>query len=287
MQTAFHSVALDQLPVEEAMRMVARHGYDAIELNAETLPWAEPHVTPETDRETRQRIANLAQDLGLGISAISAHVSLIDPDPAARVEALRFTKGCIDLAVDLRAPVVHGLSGPLTPGIEKAEAWKWLISAVAEIADYANSREVLFAFEAIANHLVSRTEELEQLMTRVGDNRLWVNFDPSHYEVMGDDPVTAAQTLADRTVHVHLKDAQGVPEDFTFPPLGEGRIDFDRMIRELRDGGYDGVLSAEYEAQVYGYDRPPDRILADSHAFATRLIGLTTGPEPNPKQARS
>ena len=287
MQTAFHSVALDQLPVEEAMAMVARHGYDAVELNAETLPWAGPHVTPETDRETRQRISSLAQDLGLGISAISAHVSLIDPGPAARDDALRFTKGCIDLAVDLRAPVVHGLSGPLAPGVEEAEAWEWLISAVAESADYAKSRGVLFAFEAIANHLISRTEELQQLMNRVGDNRLWVNFDPSHFQVMGDDPVAAARTLADRTVHVHLKDAQGVPEDFTFPPLGEGRIDFDRMIGELRDGGYDGVLSAEYEAQVYGFDLSPDRILADSYTFATRLIGLSTGSEHNSTQERS
>jgi sugar phosphate isomerase/epimerase len=262
MRTAFHSVALDQLPVEEAMVMVARHGYDAIELNAETLPWAGPHITPETDQETRRRISNRAQNLGLEISAISAHVSLIDPDPAARADALRFTKGCIDLAVDLRVPVVHGLSGPLAPGVEEAEAWEWLISAVAESAGYAISREVLFAFEAIANHLISRTEELQQLMNRVGDNRLWVNFDPSHFQVMGDDPVTAARRLAGQTVHVHLKDAQGVPEDFTFPPLGEGRIDFDRMVGELRDGGYDGVLSAEYEAQEYGFDLSPDQILS-------------------------
>ena len=287
MQTAFHSVALDQLPVEEAMALVARHGYDAIELNAETLPWAGPHVTPETDQETRQRISSLAQDLGLGISAISAHVSLIDPDPVARTDALRFTRGCIDLAVDLGAPVAHGLSGPLAPGVEEAEAWEWLTSAVMESADYANSRGVLFAFEAIANQLISRTEELQQMLNRVGDNRLWVNFDPSHFEVMGDDPVAAARTLAGRTVHVHLKDAQGVPADFTFPPLGEGRIDFDRMIVELRDGGYDGVLSAEYEAQVYGFDLPPERILADSYAFATRLIGLSAGSEHNSMQERS
>ena len=287
MQTAFHSVALDQLPVEAVMAMVARHGYDAIELNAETLPWAGPHVTPETDQETRRRISSLAQDLGIGISAISAHVSLIDPDPVSRADALRFTKGCIDLAVDLKAPVVHGLSGPLAPGVEEAEAWEWLTSAVTDSADYANSRGIQFAFEAIANHLISRTVELQQLLNRIGDNRLWVNFDPSHFHVMGDDPVAAARTLAGQTVHVHLKDAQGVPDDFTFPPLGEGRIDFAHMIGELRAGGYDGVLSAEYEAQVYGFDLPPDRILAHSHAFATRLIGLTTGSEHTPKQARS
>ena len=38
---------------------------------------------------------------------------------------------------------------------------------------------------------------------------------------------------------------------------------------------------------MYGFDLPPDRILADSHVFASRLIGLATGPEHNATQARS
>jgi sugar phosphate isomerase/epimerase len=231
-------------------------------------------VTPDTDQPTRKRIADLARDLGLEVSAISAHINLIDPDPAARMAAVAFTRGCIDLAVDLGAPVVHGLSGELAPGTARDEAWRWLLAAVTESADYADSRGVQFAVEAIANHLVARTEDLQQLLRDVGGDRLWVNFDPSHFQVMGDDPVTAARALAGRTVHAHLKDAQGVPENFTFPPLGQGRIDFDGVVLALHDGGYDGYLSAEYEAQVYGYDLSPEAILADSYAFATRLIRL-------------
>jgi sugar phosphate isomerase/epimerase len=286
MKTAFHSVALDTLPLDEVMRLVARHGYDAIELNAETLPWAEPHITPDTDQETRQHLKRQAQNLGLEISAISAHINFIDPDPAARAAAVAFTQGCIDLAVDVGAPVVHGLSGELSPGVDRDEAWVWLVSGVAESVDYAVARDVLFAFEAIANHLISRTADLQELMRRVGHGRLWVNYDPSHFEVMGEDPVAVARTLAVDTVHAHLKDAQGVPDNYTFPPLGKGRIDFDEVVLALHAGGYDGYLSAEYEAQVYGFALTPEQILADSHAFATRLVrlaaGATSGQERQP-----
>ena len=59
------------------------------------------------------------------------------------------------------------------------------------------------------------------------------------------------------------------------------------MMVELRDGGYDGVLSIEYEAQVYGFDLPTDRILSDSHGFAVRLIELATGPQHDATRARS
>ncbi|MEZ5865379.1 MAG: TIM barrel protein [Geminicoccaceae bacterium] len=56
-----------------------------------------------------------------------------------------------------------------------------------------------------------------------------------------------------RINHVHLKDGKGTFPDFAFPPLGEGAIDFPALVEGLRRAGYDGALSVEYEAQVYGY----------------------------------
>ena len=48
MYSCFHSVGLPDRSLDEAIRMVADAGYDAIELNAETLPWALPHITPDS-----------------------------------------------------------------------------------------------------------------------------------------------------------------------------------------------------------------------------------------------
>ncbi len=40
--SGFHSVGLSQHPILVAIQKVAQAGYKAIELNAETLPWAKP-----------------------------------------------------------------------------------------------------------------------------------------------------------------------------------------------------------------------------------------------------
>ena len=51
MYSCFHSVGLPDRTLPEAIAMVADAGYAAIELNAETLPWAPAHITPEADMQ--------------------------------------------------------------------------------------------------------------------------------------------------------------------------------------------------------------------------------------------
>ena len=58
MYSCFHSVGLPALPILAAIDKVADAGYAAIELNAETLPWAPAHVTPETSDAERQAIVD-------------------------------------------------------------------------------------------------------------------------------------------------------------------------------------------------------------------------------------
>ena len=80
----FHSVGLSQHPIFVAISKVAGAGYKAIELNAETLPWAKAHVTPQTPSTERASIVAEADRVGLSISAISAHVPMVEADPACR-----------------------------------------------------------------------------------------------------------------------------------------------------------------------------------------------------------
>src|SRR4051794_17066180 len=117
MRSCLHSVSLPDLPVLAVLRRAAAAGYRGVELNAETLPWAGPHVTPATSADERAAIVAEAGRLDLALPALGAHSGMVDEDPAARRAALDFVLGCIDLAADLGVPVVHVLSGPLAaPG---------------------------------------------------------------------------------------------------------------------------------------------------------------------------
>jgi len=271
MYSSFHSVGLPRRTIAEAVGMVADAGYDAIELNAETLPWAPAHVTPGTDAATRRALAEAARARGIAIPAVGAHIGMVGANPADRAAAITFVNGCTDLAADVGAPIVHILSGPLASGVDREEAWGWFRTAVEETTAYADSRGIVLGIEAIAGHVFHRVDDYHRLRRELAGVPFRVNFDPSHLDVQNENPRRVVDELCDQIVHVHLKDGKGIFPQFEFPPLGRGTIDFAGLVEGLRAGGYDGALSVEYEAQVYGYRQSEDEILSEGRAFYDRL----------------
>ena len=93
---------------------------------------------------------------------------------------------------------------------------------------------------------------------------LGLNFDPSHLQWQGMDPCLFLRDFASRIYHVHMKDVKvkldgrsGIlgshiefgdrSRGWNFVSLGHGDVDFDGIIRELNQMGYDGPLSVEWE----------------------------------------
>jgi sugar phosphate isomerase/epimerase len=271
MLAGFHSVGLPADPILKVIDRVAAAGYGAVELNAETLPWAGPHVTPATTPEERAAIREAAALNGLAISAVGAHVPMAEDDAGSRRKAIAFVNGCTDLAADVGAPVVHILSGPAPAGVPDATSWKWFADAVAATAAHASSRGVSLAIEAIAGHLFHRIDDYARMAADLPGTEIKVNFDPSHLIVQGEDPARLVGEQGPAIVHVHMKDGAGRYPDFSFPPLGKGAIDFAGLVRGLRAAGYDGVLSVEYEAQVYGFREGGEEILANGRGYLRDL----------------
>src|SRR6478672_2541445 len=121
----FHSVGLPARSILEVIDMVAGAGFAAIELNAESLPWAPAHVSPETSSAERQAIVAACRRHGLGIAAVGAHIGMVSSEKAAREAALTFVEGCADLAVDVGAPIIHVLSGVQGSGQSREQSWRW------------------------------------------------------------------------------------------------------------------------------------------------------------------
>ena len=93
---------------------------------------------------------------------------------------------------------------------------------------------------------------------------LGFNFDPSHLLWQGVNPTIFLREFIDSVYHVHMKDAAvtldgraGILGSFitfgdtrrgwNFRSLGHGDVDFEEIIRELNQYGYEGPLSVEWE----------------------------------------
>jgi len=68
--------------------------------------------------------------------------------------------------------------------------------------------------------------------------------DTAHLDAAGGDSAELIRVYGDRIPYVHLKDYSAGE----FLPLGEGELDFDRILSSLREIGYDGWITVELDA---------------------------------------
>ena len=127
--------------------------------------------------------------------------------------------------------------------------------------------------EQHAHQLVYNTETALKLRNAIGE-LVGVNFDPSHALWMGADPLRAIRHLRDAIYHVHVKDTridaqnrelntllETKPNDrvaeraWNYVTLGYGHSEiwWRDFVIQLRQNGYDDVLSIEHE----DYSLPP------------------------------
>lgn len=130
---------------------------------------------------------------------------------------------------------------------------------------------------ALENHIDYTSEEIYEILERVGSDHLKVNFDTGNTLRMMEDPVKAAKRLGPHTVATHTKDLDACrhvsPEEWFFfssVPVGTGLIDMPGVARALKEGGYDGVLAVETDHHKDNQDE--DRLVEDSVSYLKKLV---------------
>ncbi|MEI4473857.1 sugar phosphate isomerase/epimerase family protein [Frigidibacter sp. MR17.24] len=260
--TSFHTGFLSDLSVFDAVRRIRDHGYDAVELNGETLPWGPAHVSVGMAARELDRLAAMGP-----YSALCIHHRDFGAAGADRRDAARlWTEAMMDRAVDLGIGLVHVIPGEDT-------TLPALHDALAAGVEAAARRGLTFALEPIVGREIGTTATaLDAIAAAPG---LKINFDPSHLKPMGDDVTEAARRLAPHMVHLHLKDVTGTPETFRFVPIGAGEIDLPAMLRAALAAGYAGPVSIEHESHWFAEDaRGIDAVLADGLRDIRRIEAL-------------
>jgi len=273
-----NSGLLHEYSVEQAMDILAEHGYRAIDISLELappfIPPPKPHMSSAVDAGRRRAVRSYAQQTGIAIGALNAHTNVIHGEPAVRQENVEFIRGALHLAADMEVPyVISGCGVKLFYGWESTY-WEWCLEAMRDLAEEAERLDVKILIEAASPYgsLVYNLARLQRLLSTEGLETLGVLFDPAHYHVRGDSVLDAFLALGDKVKHMHAKDARGDRENFGFPPLGEGEIDFKGLIKAMVAHGFDGYISVEYEAMAWGYPDDPRQVLTDAKRFVEGIL---------------
>ena len=200
---------------------------------------------------------------------------------AMRKWAVDYTMDTIKAANNLGIKIITGFMGspiwnkwysfPQTSQEMIDKGYAKVVEAWTPIFDEMDKYGIKFALEVhpteIAFDYYSFVKLLEAFDYR---ETLGMNFDPSHLLWQGITPHLMIRALPDRVYHVHIKDAavtldglNGIlgshiefgdtRRGWNFRSPGRGHVDFNEIIRELNQIGYDGPLSVEWEDS--GMDR--------------------------------
>jgi sugar phosphate isomerase/epimerase len=130
---------------------------------------------------------------------------------------------------------------------------------------------VRFALEVHPTEIAFDYYSTQTLLDKFGWRpTLGLNYDPSHLVWQSVNELTFLRDFAKRVYHVHMKDVKLTRDEragilgshiefgdtrrgWNFVSVGHGDVDFDGIVRELNQMGYDGPLSVEWEDS--GMDR--------------------------------
>lgn len=269
MKLGFSSWAMPALPVEQQIEIVREAGYASIELVSG--PGSSTDAQ-HLDAAARRAIRRQVDEAGLSLPSIAGHGQFWHRDVDERAAQIARVQAAIDLAADLagaeETPCVVCMGYGKPDHYEQDR--ETIAAGFASLAESAGSRGVTLALEPHVGQAIDRTERVEWLMERVNSPHFRLNFDNSHFEVMGEDIDDYVPRLTRYAVHTHLKDQRGQAPKYEFLVPGEGDFDYARYLRAMEQAGYTGSVTVEISKMVQ--NRPNyDPAEVAQRSFATLM----------------
>lgn len=246
------------LPIDTTVAHLAELGFDAIEIGV--LPRFSTALDA-MDSAERKRIPRLLRDHGLALSAVSAYLSMMESDAEQFAQNRDYVQRAIDLAAEWmtgwmedepQPVVVSGFGGK--PG-ELETQLDPLVERLNALGDYAHERGVAVALEHHVGNAVETPEQVVAIMERVASPAIRINFDISHFNVVGVPIEESVEKMIPYAAHTHVKDERGRAPDHEYLVPGEGEFDYVRYLSAMDAHGYTGTVSTEISMMV---QRRPD-----------------------------
>jgi len=259
MKIAFSTLGCPEWTLEEIIEAAKRDRFDGIEfrgLLSEIDLVNAPEFSPARIAETRTRL----EDAGVGVSCLSSSVVVVASTGTEvdRREAIAHAKRYIDLAKEVGARCVRLFGGNVPATLLPSEAYDRAAGSLRDIGDYAQERGVIAAVET--HDALIQSDRLMNLIRLADHPAVRVLWDIHHpYRIAGESIAYTVNQLGNHVAATHLKDsvlsAEG--EGYTYTLLGHGDVPLQAALHALKEMGYDGYLTLEWEKRwIPAMERP-------------------------------
>ena len=175
---------------------------------------------------------------GLTCMSVSGSIDLINDDGIEKFDKL--LNGAISMGVK-----IIFVSAKASDDIPREVTYERL----RKIGDKAAAHGVTVSLETHPI-LCHNGDEALKTMEAVNHDNIRINFDTAniYYYNENIDAVEELKKIVKYVASIHLKDTDGKPKSFSFPPLGDGIVDFPEVFRILNGIGFHGPFTFELES---------------------------------------
>jgi fatty-acyl-CoA synthase len=230
--------------MEHAADVARTLGYDALELR---LLDGEV-IDPRRDREKVRRATATCRARGVEVCAFDSSVQFNVADAAQREHNRQDLLAWIELASELKVPIVRIFGGAGELGEEPSIAVARVVEGLSLAAPTAEGTDVTIVLET--HDAFASARRVAEVLDRVSSPHVGALWDSHHPYRMGESASEVVELLGSRIAHVHVKDAvRGDPEGTAWQLvlLGEGEVPVAEQLRVLQQRGYEGYVSVEWE----------------------------------------
>lgn len=226
--------------VEFSFQRLKKYGYDGIEFAAE------PYKTDQN------RMVDLLKKYDMcctSLCGIFPEERDLTSDKAET--AIQYIKDSVDFAVKVGAPYMIIVPSPVgrtekPEGMSYESLWKNAVKNIRIAADYAASKKIRLAIEAVnryETYFVNTLEKAYRLVKEINHPAVGIMADMFHMSLEENNIGASLRMISDELMHVHIADN-------TREAAGLGSTDFKEMFYVLQDIGYDGPLTMEFMPRV-------------------------------------
>lgn len=242
MSIACSSGLFHQLPLEHALRGIAKMGFQRVDLLA-IHGWC--HISPADavrDIDGMDRRLQKALDAtGLQLDALNMGFSPTLCDRSADACSRRQAEAAAmaELMARYNIPAATLVPGRSDPKLATEELIERTVASLREIMAVTRPRRLIIALECHVDSIMEDPAVAARILDAVPG--LTVAYDPSHLIMQGIALESTGPLLA-RVGRVHLRDASPGEMQVRY---GRGLLDLDLLLGLLKEHGYAGGYSIE------------------------------------------
>ncbi len=263
--------------LEENMKLAKDAGFDGIELALDETG----DVSLTSTKEDMLKIREMADKIGLELYSVASGLywtyNYTSSKEENRNKAKEITKKQLQVASWLGCDTILVVPGavdvafdPASEVVEYDVAYERALSALKELAPYAEELKVSIGIENVWNKFLLSPVEMADFIDKVGSEYVGSYFDVGNVVYIGH-PEHWVKVLGKRIKKVHFKDYRKEAGSLCgFVDLLSGDVNWPKVMEQFENIGYDNWVTAE---MLPPYTHYPETILYNTSNAMDKILG--------------